>query len=158
MVGWDKFVWVWGPPDRYTLVSLELCSRRYFSGGHGASYWRSCSPTAGRLHKVGSHLTFKLRPFPRESAYRDTDGTLRCISWYVRSPTWEKFSILQRGEFGRRLNGDRHLRIIQIDCRVYHAKRLLEPAKRIYPKPFRISNRLLPPRGRPSVHTFQPFN
>jgi hypothetical protein len=35
-------------------VSLELCSRRYFSGGHGASYWRSCSPTAGRLHKVGS--------------------------------------------------------------------------------------------------------
>jgi len=65
----------------------------------------------------------------------------------VCDPSWEEFSILQRGEFVRRSNGDRHLRIMQIDCHVYHAKRLLELAKRIYPEAVPdIENALAAPR------------
>ena len=48
-------------------------------------------------------------------------------------PSWPELSILLRGEFVRRLNGDRYLRIVQIDCSMFHARRLLERAKQIYP-------------------------
>ena len=48
-------------------------------------------------------------------------------------PSWPELSILPRGEFVRRLNGDRYLRIVQIDCPMFHARHLLELAKQIYP-------------------------
>jgi hypothetical protein len=48
-------------------------------------------------------------------------------------PSCQEFSILQGGTFIRRPHDGRYLRIIQINCDVDQAKRLLDLAKKIYP-------------------------
>src|SRR5438105_5851575 len=86
------------------------------------------------LISLGGHNTCSTVSFTgnHENTYRNACRTLRRFFGQMR-PILADSSILLRGEFVRRLNGDRYLRIVQIDCSMFHARRLLERAKQIYP-------------------------
>lgn len=49
-------------------------------------------------------------------------------------PSFPGLLTLYRGEYIRVPSGDRYVRIIQIDCPVMEAKRLLNLAKTVYPE------------------------